>query len=125
MVSSAVYGYFPSRDDLLTALIIDAYNELGEAASTPTRSVTATTWPGAGGGSATRPSVGPHQHGRVRPGLRHTRTWICRARGHIGPATRFTLVLIGLMADAVRLGARPAVAVEPGPVGAGRSAARA
>ncbi|KOV70346.1 TetR family transcriptional regulator [Streptomyces sp. AS58] len=31
MVSSAVYRYFPSRDDLLTALIIDAYNSLGEA----------------------------------------------------------------------------------------------
>ena len=32
MVSSAVYRYFPSRDDLLTALIIDSYNELGEVA---------------------------------------------------------------------------------------------
>ncbi|MGW0876250.1 TetR/AcrR family transcriptional regulator [Streptomyces sp. NPDC002740] len=32
MVSSAVYRYFPSRDDLLTALIIDAYDSLGEAA---------------------------------------------------------------------------------------------
>jgi AcrR family transcriptional regulator len=32
MVSSAVYRYFPSRDDLLTALIIDAYDALGEAA---------------------------------------------------------------------------------------------
>jgi len=32
MVSSAVYRYFPSRDDLLTALIIDAYDSLGESA---------------------------------------------------------------------------------------------
>ncbi|MET8680275.1 TetR/AcrR family transcriptional regulator [Streptomyces sp. NPDC004647] len=32
MVSSALYRYFPSRDDLLTALIIDAYDALGEAA---------------------------------------------------------------------------------------------
>lgn len=32
MVSSALYRYFPSRDELLTALIIDAYNALGEAA---------------------------------------------------------------------------------------------
>jgi AcrR family transcriptional regulator len=30
MVSSALYRYFASRDDLLTALIIDAYNALGE-----------------------------------------------------------------------------------------------
>jgi AcrR family transcriptional regulator len=31
MVSSAVYRYVPSRDDLLTALIIDAYTSLGDA----------------------------------------------------------------------------------------------
>lgn len=31
MVSSAVYRYFPSRDELLTALIIDCYDELGQA----------------------------------------------------------------------------------------------
>jgi AcrR family transcriptional regulator len=32
MVSSAIYRYFPSRDDLLTALIIDGYNAIGVAA---------------------------------------------------------------------------------------------
>jgi len=32
MVSSALYRYFPSRDELLTALIIDAYDALGDAA---------------------------------------------------------------------------------------------
>jgi AcrR family transcriptional regulator len=32
MVSSALYRYFPSRDDLLTALIIDAYDSLGASA---------------------------------------------------------------------------------------------
>ena len=32
MVSSALYRYFRSRDELLTALIIDAYNALGESA---------------------------------------------------------------------------------------------
>jgi AcrR family transcriptional regulator len=32
LVSSAVYRYYPSRDDLLTALIIDAYNAIGAAA---------------------------------------------------------------------------------------------
>ena len=31
MVSSAVYRYFPSRDELLTALIVEAYDELGDA----------------------------------------------------------------------------------------------
>lgn len=31
MASSAVYRYFPSRDDLLTTLIVDAYGALGDA----------------------------------------------------------------------------------------------
>jgi AcrR family transcriptional regulator len=33
LVSSAVYRYFPSRDELLTALIIDAYTSVGERAT--------------------------------------------------------------------------------------------
>ena len=32
MASSAVYRYFPSRDELLTALIVDAYDALGDTA---------------------------------------------------------------------------------------------
>jgi AcrR family transcriptional regulator len=32
MASSAVYRYFASRDELLTALIVQSYNEIGEAA---------------------------------------------------------------------------------------------
>src|SRR5262249_4942153 len=34
MASSALYRYFPSRDQLLTRLIIDAYDSLGAAAET-------------------------------------------------------------------------------------------
>ncbi|WP_018349365.1 TetR/AcrR family transcriptional regulator [Longispora albida] len=37
MVSSAVYRYFGSRDELLTALIIDAYDAMGEAAEAADR----------------------------------------------------------------------------------------
>src|ERR1700751_1788393 len=37
MVSSAIYRYFPSRDDLLTALIVDGYNAIGEVAEEPDR----------------------------------------------------------------------------------------
>ena len=40
MVSSAVYRYFPSRDDLLTALIIDAYDAVGERAEAAERTRT-------------------------------------------------------------------------------------
>jgi AcrR family transcriptional regulator len=32
VVSSALYRYFATRDDLLTALIVDAYNDLGASA---------------------------------------------------------------------------------------------
>ena len=32
VVSSALYRYFPTRDDLLTALIVDGYNDLGDFA---------------------------------------------------------------------------------------------
>ena len=39
MVSSALYRYFASRDDLLTALIIDVYNEMGEVAEKADASV--------------------------------------------------------------------------------------
>ncbi|WP_433214767.1 TetR/AcrR family transcriptional regulator [Dactylosporangium sp. CS-047395] len=39
MVSSAIYRYFPSRDDLLTALILDAYNDLGGCAEKAVASV--------------------------------------------------------------------------------------
>jgi AcrR family transcriptional regulator len=39
MVSSAVYRYYASRDELLTALLIDAYDELGAAAEAADDSV--------------------------------------------------------------------------------------
>jgi AcrR family transcriptional regulator len=39
MVSSALYRYFAGRDDLLTALIRDAYRELGDAAEQADASV--------------------------------------------------------------------------------------
>jgi AcrR family transcriptional regulator len=49
MASSAVYRYFPSRDDLLTALIVDGFNSLGEcaehaAAGAPQDSAPARRW---------------------------------------------------------------------------------
>src|SRR5712691_13556716 len=46
MVSSAIYRYFPSRDDLLTALIIDGYNAVGEAAETAAGSCPPDDYPG-------------------------------------------------------------------------------
>jgi AcrR family transcriptional regulator len=40
MVSSALYRYYASRDDLLTALIVDAYNALGAAVEAADAGVT-------------------------------------------------------------------------------------
>jgi len=40
MVSSALYRYFASRDELLTALILDAYNDLGATAEGADAAVT-------------------------------------------------------------------------------------
>jgi AcrR family transcriptional regulator len=45
MASSALYRYFPSRDDLLTALIVDAYNAVGERVEDAVRTVDATSGP--------------------------------------------------------------------------------
>jgi AcrR family transcriptional regulator len=41
MASSAIYRYFASRDDLLTALIVDAYDDLGAVAEAADASVPA------------------------------------------------------------------------------------
>jgi AcrR family transcriptional regulator len=40
MVSSGLYRYFASRDDLLTALILDGYNALGDAVESADAAVT-------------------------------------------------------------------------------------
>jgi AcrR family transcriptional regulator len=50
MVSSAIYRYFASRDELLTALIIDGYNAVGEAVERAVE--TARTDPDAGADEA-------------------------------------------------------------------------
>jgi AcrR family transcriptional regulator len=46
MVSSAIYRYFPSRDDLLTALIVDGYNAIGEVAEQADRGCPDGDYPG-------------------------------------------------------------------------------
>lgn len=62
MVSSALYRYFPSRDELLTALIVDAYDSVGEAAERAhRRAVEEATEPPAPG----RPSAVTHRPSAV------------------------------------------------------------
>jgi AcrR family transcriptional regulator len=101
MVSSALYRYFPSRDDLLTALIIDAYDSLGSAAETAV---------------APRPAAGAR--GRWHACCHAVRDWAI-AHPHeyaliygspvpgyqapqetIAPAARVAVVIGGLLSDA-------------------------
>ncbi|MBI5090184.1 MAG: TetR/AcrR family transcriptional regulator [Actinobacteria bacterium] len=116
MVSSAIYRYFPSRDELLTALIIDAYNELGDAAERADaigdRDDLTGRWRRVGDAAFSWARANTAEYGLVFgtpvPGY-------AAPVDTIEPATRFTRVLIGLLADAARLGVRPAVTVEAGP----------
>jgi AcrR family transcriptional regulator len=106
MVSSALYRYFPSRDELLTALIIDAYDALGEAAE-----------------SASKGMPGRDFRGRWLAACRAVRNWAVShpheyaliygspvpgyqaPRDTVGPAARVPLVLIGIVRDAHATGA--------------------
>jgi len=108
MVSSAVYRYFPSRDDLLTALIVDAYDAFGATAeraeSAVDRDDLLGRWMAAG--HAAYKWSGRHRaeyaliFGSPVPGYR-------APQDTIGPANRFTSVLLGVLIDAHRIGARP------------------
>jgi AcrR family transcriptional regulator len=106
MVSSAVYRYFPSRDDLLTALIIDAYDALGEAAEAAEAAVDPgalrgrwlATCAGVRGWARAHPAEYALIYGSPVPGY-------AAPRDTVGPASRPVLVLLRILADGVRTGA--------------------
>lgn len=105
MVSSAIYRYFPGRDELLTALVIDAYEELGAAGETAEqqeeRDDLAARWLAACRGARRWAHANPARYalifGSPVPGYR-------APEDTIGPATRFTSVLIGILADGLARG---------------------
>jgi AcrR family transcriptional regulator len=107
MVSSALYRYFPSRDDLLTALIIDAYDALGEVAET---AIAASATPRVRWLAACHAIRGwalahPHEYaliyGSPVPGYR-------APQATVGPASRVPLAFMGVLRDAVAGGDMPA-----------------
>lgn len=108
LVSSALYRYFPSRDDLLTALIIDAYDAFGAAAERAEAAVDRRDLLGRWrvAGRAAYIWSGKHAaeyaliFGSPVPGYE-------APQDTIGPATRFTSVLLGILVDAQRAGLRP------------------
>ena len=104
MVSSAVYRYFPSRDDLLTALIVDAYDAVGavaEDADRPRAHVTA-RWLAVTHAVRAWARANPQEYaliyGSPVPGYR-------APEATIDPATRVSAVLLGIVRDGVRSGA--------------------
>jgi AcrR family transcriptional regulator len=107
MVSSAVYRYYPSRDDLLTALIIDAYNALGAAAEQAIAApagadMTARArWIAACHAIRDWARANPHEYaliyGSPVPGYR-------APQATVGPASRVPLAFVGLLVSAVASG---------------------
>lgn len=103
MVSSALYRYFPSRDDLLTALIIDAYDSLGEAAETAHAQVAdadfVERWTGVCEAVRGWALAHPHEYaliyGSPVPGYSAPETTVAAA-------SRVGLLLIGIVRDAHR-----------------------
>src|SRR5256714_2079201 len=102
MVSSALYRYFASRDELLTALILDAYNAMGEAAERADAGVTERTdlagrWFAVARALRAWALERPHEYaliyGSPVPGY-------AAPTDTVGPAPRPGLVLGGIMADA-------------------------
>jgi AcrR family transcriptional regulator len=111
MVSSALYRYYPSRDDLLTALIIDAYNALGgttEQAIATTAGPSLRRWLAACHAIRDWAVSRPHEYaliyGSPVPGYR-------APEATIAPAGRVPLAFVGLLGAAVAAGE---VTVEPG-----------
>ncbi len=106
MVSSAVYRYFPSRDELLTALIIDAYNTMGEqvevAEATVRRIDFRRRWMTAAHAIRRWAVENEHEYGLVfgTPIPRYS-----APVDTIGPATRATRVLIQIVREALVAGA--------------------
>ena len=105
MVSSALYRYFASRDDLLTALILDAYNSLGDAVERADAAVdrgdVLGRWLAACRAVRAWALANPHQYaliyGSPVPGYR-------APQDTIAPATRPTLVMGAILRDGVAAG---------------------
>ena len=106
MVSSAIYRYFPSRDDLLTTLIIDGYNAVGAAVekadAQSSREDYAGRWLAACRAVRGWALAHPHEYallyGSPVPGYR-------APEQTIGPASRPAAVFGRIVGDAYRAGA--------------------
>jgi AcrR family transcriptional regulator len=100
MVSSAVYRYFPSRDELLTALIIDAYEAVGAVATKAEKKIKRTDllgrWMATARAVRTWAIAHPQEYalifGSPIPGYQ-------APRDTIDPASRIPLLILGIVND--------------------------
>ncbi|WP_305093181.1 TetR/AcrR family transcriptional regulator [Prescottella sp. R16] len=118
VVSSAVYRYVASRDDLLTLLVVDAYDELGAEVDAALEGLPA-----------------DDHRGRLHALARAVRGWAVRetaryallfgspvpgyhapAERTTGPGTRVVVALVGIVEDAYRAGALTPAESPVGPV---------
>lgn len=103
LVSSAVYRYFASRDELLTALVVDAYDSLGEAveAAARARGGFEARWVRVAGGIRGWAVSHPHEwallYGSPVPGYQAPEATIV-------PAGRAAAAALRVVADAVAAG---------------------
>jgi len=105
MVSSAVYRYFPSRDELLTALIIDAYTSAGERATAAEREVRRSDlmgrWLAVARAVREWSKQTPHEYGLIFgtpvPGY-------AAPRDTVDPAAVIPLLLLRILVDSVAAG---------------------
>lgn len=108
MVSSAVYRYFPSRDDLLTALIIEGYDALGSEVEQAGGDTLWDRWHAACAAARGWALAHPHEYallyGSPVPGYQ-------APQDTIAPAGRVALVLAEIVKDGVAAGT---VQVPPG-----------
>jgi AcrR family transcriptional regulator len=124
MVSSALYRYFASRDELLTALIVDAYDAIGEAGEHADVTITnrldltgrwlavAHAWRD---WALADPAEYALIHGSPVPGY-------AAPQETVGPATRRFLVVAAIIRDGQESGVLP---TSPGSAGTGRLPASA
>ena len=114
MASSAVYRYFPSRDALLTALLIRAFDDLGQAVEDGDRAADRDDfrgrWVGLARGLRDWAVAHPHEYaltyGSPVPGY-------AAPQDTVASATRVATALLTLVHDAHAAGRTPAAPTRP------------
>ncbi|GAA2566759.1 TetR/AcrR family transcriptional regulator [Mycolicibacterium diernhoferi] len=109
LVSSAVYRYVASRDDLLTLLLVDAYTELADTVDAAGAGVASGDWAerllamahAARAWAIDQPARWALLYGSPVPGYR------APAESTVGPGTRVIAALFAAIGDGIRQGAVP------------------